>query len=480
MSENYDVIIIGAGIGGLVCGCYLAKAGMKVLILEKNKNVGGFCSSFEESGYKFNYCIYSLGNYGENGVLTKIFKEDLQIERHVNIKRVNPSNTIFTDDLRLDIYADKNSTIESLKNLFPEEACNLHNFFKYVFETNSMRLYLDLRNKLSCELLDSFFKDVKLKEVLKIPLSSIGSDIFNIPAFSFAIFYRDMLFDSGYYALGGAQALADGLRKVFSEYGGYILTSELAVKVVIKNKKIIGVKTERNNTFFTKFLVSDIDAKQLYFKLIDRKRIEHKFLQKIKNMAYCYSAFIIYLGIKKINRASIKNAYSIWYSRNLMHNYSPIYFKKNKTIFDNPNFLLFFPSLLDKNAAPRNKESACIITLAPYESKLFWNENKNKLFLRIINELEKFIPGLSSSIEYKRIATPIDLENYTLNHKGAIKGWASTLTNNSSKQITQGKIFRNLFNVGHWSTLESGQGGITMVAASGSKASKLIIKHWKK
>lgn len=47
---DYDVIIIGAGISGLICGCYLAKAGLKVLIVEKNANPGGYCVSFKEKG----------------------------------------------------------------------------------------------------------------------------------------------------------------------------------------------------------------------------------------------------------------------------------------------------------------------------------------------------------------------------------------------------------------------------------------------
>ena len=50
--NKYDVIIIGAGIGGLTCGCYLAKAGLKVLIIEQHNKPGGYCTSFERKGYR--------------------------------------------------------------------------------------------------------------------------------------------------------------------------------------------------------------------------------------------------------------------------------------------------------------------------------------------------------------------------------------------------------------------------------------------
>ena len=56
MRNNYDVVIIGAGIGGLVCGCYLSRSGLKTLIVEKNVLVGGYCTSFEKSGFVFDSC----------------------------------------------------------------------------------------------------------------------------------------------------------------------------------------------------------------------------------------------------------------------------------------------------------------------------------------------------------------------------------------------------------------------------------------
>ncbi|NOY64254.1 MAG: NAD(P)-binding protein, partial [Nitrospirae bacterium] len=62
-SEEYDAIIIGAGIGGLVCGCYLAKAGMKVLICEQHHKPGGYCTSFKRKGFTFDAAAHCFGSY---------------------------------------------------------------------------------------------------------------------------------------------------------------------------------------------------------------------------------------------------------------------------------------------------------------------------------------------------------------------------------------------------------------------------------
>ena len=72
--EIYDAIIIGAGISGLVCGCYLAKAGMKVLIAEQHYKPGGYCTSFKRQVLLLMPWLIVLAAYREGGITRKIFK----------------------------------------------------------------------------------------------------------------------------------------------------------------------------------------------------------------------------------------------------------------------------------------------------------------------------------------------------------------------------------------------------------------------
>ena len=71
----YDAVIIGSGISGLVCGNYLAKAGMKVLIAEQHHKPGGYCTSFTRRGFTFDAAAHSFGGYRENGILRKVFQD---------------------------------------------------------------------------------------------------------------------------------------------------------------------------------------------------------------------------------------------------------------------------------------------------------------------------------------------------------------------------------------------------------------------
>ena len=96
----YDVIIIGAGISGLVCGCYLAKAGLKVLIVEQHDKPGGYCTSFKRHGFIFDAAAHSFGSYREGGNFKKIVKE-LGVDTMLKIVRANPSDIVTTPDFKI-------------------------------------------------------------------------------------------------------------------------------------------------------------------------------------------------------------------------------------------------------------------------------------------------------------------------------------------------------------------------------------------
>ncbi len=71
---DHDVLIIGAGMAGLTCGCLLAQKGLHVLILEKNDKIGGCCSSFEKEGFSFDLSVQSLGECQEGGRIWNLLK----------------------------------------------------------------------------------------------------------------------------------------------------------------------------------------------------------------------------------------------------------------------------------------------------------------------------------------------------------------------------------------------------------------------
>ena len=128
--KRYDAIIIGAGIGGLACGCYLARAGMRVLIAEKHDKVGGYCGSFFKNGYYFDTAVHSLRGLKPENQLGILFR-DLNLTKRIQIARIDPSDIIRYKDKDILISTDPKHTIESFKTNFPNQTKAIDLFFSY-------------------------------------------------------------------------------------------------------------------------------------------------------------------------------------------------------------------------------------------------------------------------------------------------------------------------------------------------------------
>ena len=124
-TNDYDVIVVGSGIGGLSCAALLAKKGYNVLVLEQYKKIGGYCSSFSKDGYTFNIGISDVSGLWEKGPTTYLLKkldlkqDDLFIK---NRRKFVLKNTEYTFDT-------KDEIINLLCKNFPKEKLQIKRFF---------------------------------------------------------------------------------------------------------------------------------------------------------------------------------------------------------------------------------------------------------------------------------------------------------------------------------------------------------------
>ena len=96
-STKYDVVVIGAGIGGLTCANYLAKGGLRVLLLERHGVPGGYAGSFKKKGFYFDAAAHYLSSCREDGQVGRLFS-DLQLAEFTEVKRCSPSDTLVFPD----------------------------------------------------------------------------------------------------------------------------------------------------------------------------------------------------------------------------------------------------------------------------------------------------------------------------------------------------------------------------------------------
>jgi phytoene dehydrogenase-like protein len=478
--EAYDVIIIGAGIGGLTCGCYLAKAGMKVLIVEQHRKAGGYCTSFKRKGFTFDAAAHYLGGLREGGPLRNIYN-DLNLCNKVEIMRFDPTDIVILPEYKIHIRADMYATISELQENFRHEAENIENFFKFIWNTEFADLYSQLRNKTFNDFLNIYFKDHQIKSILAVFLGNIGLPPSRVSALASAILFREFVMDGGYYPKGGMQAFPDAFVERFIEWGGEIIFREKVEKIILQNQRIKGIVIDKNNFIPSKTVVSNCDAANTFIQLIGKEYLPADFTAKITNLEITPSAFIVYLGLNKSYSDILKNRCSWWCFFNTRVNVEKIYLdldRKEKPYAED-GFFCFFPSSHDLSLAPPDNEVIILLIPAKMTGSNFWQKNSHNLAYELIKKAEKIIPDLSNSVVVKEIATPLTLHRYTSNANGASYGWASTPLQIDSKTMPPTTFIEGLYLAGHWATLGIGPGGISTVAYCGKNVAKLIIKGLK-
>jgi phytoene dehydrogenase-like protein len=461
----YDAVIIGAGVSGLVCGNYLAKAGMKVLIAEQHHQPGGYCTSFVRKGITFDAAAHSFGGFRENGIIRKVFN-DFHLSRKVTVSRYDPTDIIISPDHTVSLWADFEQTIKDLKSSFPGEQENFRKFAGFLFNPDP-KSFTAMRRWTFKDLLDRYFQDDKLKSVLSFPVFGNGAlPPSRMSAFIGAKIFTEFLLDGGYYPEGGMQALSNALAENFQNAGGELLLSSPVRKILVKNGGTTGIVLKDNTEISACSVVSNCDARQTFLRLIGKKYLPPEFMNKLSRMQPSLSMLVLYIGLDPDFRNTQHAGSNIWYLPH--YDLEKMYRSAARRT----------PGTIDEcmvRISP-DRKSLLAFTNATFRNRSFWSDNKSNFIDGFIARLSRIMPGIAQHILYRDAATPFTMYRYTSNYRGSAYGWESTAAQLADPDFRRPSFIRNLYLTGHWST----QGlGIPGVAYLGYDIAATMLKRRK-
>ncbi|MBU1869127.1 MAG: NAD(P)/FAD-dependent oxidoreductase, partial [Candidatus Omnitrophica bacterium] len=464
LKNEYDVIIIGAGISGLVCGCYLAKSGIKTLIVEKNAKPGGCCVSFKRKDFSFDACVYSLSSFQKKGILNRIFS-DFELSSILSIKEYNIPDIVITPSFKIKLNRNINETILEFCNVFPGEKSVIKEFFDLIYYSDVSHL-AKLRNMTFQSLLDSYFTNAALKTAISILLLGYTSlPPSKLSSFVASLVYKEFVFDGGYYPVGGMQRLPDILAEKFQELGGTLLLSKPVLKIKTDNKIVTKVLLADKEAISCTCTVIACDMHEAYLNLIGAKYIPSNILNKVKLGEPSLSAFLVYLGTNKAlsNIEDLKS--HTWLIKNNADDIEKIYSNLFKGIFDYAAITSSSAKNIGDTKNAKMKGSICLFVNMPFHKNDFWDEEKkNHIGNSLVEIATQYFPALNNNIELKFSASPSTLFRWTSNFNGAAYGWASTVSQFGDPDFSEKLFLDNLYLAGHWANRG---GGITSVANSG-------------
>ncbi len=470
--NKYDVIIIGAGIGGLTAGAILARNGKRVLILEKNDRVGGYAVNFKRNGFEFDASLHLMQGCGQGKITHNILSECGVLDKVRFVKPKYLYRTLFLNfDLRIS-QNNPNLFIKELKKHFPEEKVGIDALIReakeILTEFEDFQRYGKMPMRLNCYLQLTCY-DVFRKYISNNNLIDLLSQLwiyFGLPprqlsAYYFPFLVYDYLYNGGYYPENGSGSISEALKDAILSYKGEIRLGAEVTKLDVSSGLVKSAIIKNGPRFLADAIVSNIDLRKTFFELVGPPLIETNLVKKLTNMKPSISAFQVYMGLDIPSTSLSKEDYEIFVYDNV-HSLDNAYelFLANE-VNKMPYCLALYSNVMSRP----NRTELVIATLAGYD---FWRnitpdryeEMKNSFDCTLIKRAETIFPGLQSYIKFVDIATPLTIEKYTGNFKGAIYGWANVVDQCGSGRVFSKNPFKNLYLVGAWTYPGGGLSGV--------------------
>jgi phytoene dehydrogenase-like protein len=452
MERKWDVIIIGSGPNGLTAGAYLAKAGLKVLLLEKDFEQGGGLATAElttvANVYHNSHAIYMMMvDYAPP-------YKDLHLEELYGLKHIYPPLQFampFTDGSCLCLYTDVDKTCSSIAKFSKQDAETYRQIYgKYkewteafmapatyvppksildqvvlLQSTDMGREILELTEKSPKDLVYGLFTNERVRAMMLYIACMWGLD----PEQE-GIGYLTPLYinrASNYrLCVYGTHSLAQALYKVIMENGGLVLTAQEIKRIMVSDGKATGVEKEDGTIFEAdKAVISTIDQHQTFLKLVGEDKLDKDFVASIKVWKWEHWSLLgIHMALEEapdftaarddpeLNKAFI---YILGYEtpEDFLNHYKAIGEGK---IDGNAGFNCCFPTVHDPSQAPPGKHTGLISEMAPYgieggTDRWLTLKFKEEQAQRCISVLRKYAPNITDEkIRRIYVSTPRDIE----------------------------------------------------------------------
>lgn len=436
--RKFDVIIIGSGLGGLVCGNLLSKEGFSVCILEKHHTPGGNLQTFMHGGIKFDTGVHYIGSLGEGQVLNRYWKY-LGLTQGLKFKQldVNGFDIIRFGDTEFPLAQNPDNFIEQLIPHFPGSRKVLSGYMKklqhitacsplYNLEVPGNNDEEQYRSAGALGYFNSLGKSFSSDRNL-IPLASVlaGNNFLYAGSEATPLHMAAMInhsFISGAYRIiGGSIQIADILSENISSKGGVVLPKKEVISIRELQQKFIA-ETHDGEMFISTLLISDIHP-QKTFRLMPDSMVRSSTKQRIDNMQNTPASFILHLGLKP--------GVFPYFNRNYyIHQNTDVW--KNIPAGQPDSMFLLSMSCSEENQ--KFTDTATIMTYDDYSEYFKWEsttvgkrgsdyiEFKNRKAEKLLAIVRQYFPDLINAISHTDISTPLTYRDYTGIPEGSLYG----------------------------------------------------------
>ncbi|NOX33622.1 MAG: NAD(P)/FAD-dependent oxidoreductase [Deltaproteobacteria bacterium] len=484
--KNFPIVVIGAGLGGLVSAAYLSRYGFDVTLIEQHSVPGGYATSFDREDFTFDVSLHAT--VAEHA-MPQMILTDLGIWDKLKIAHTPELKRIITPKFDVTLPAKNPEGVKkAMSKAFPHEKPGIYDFYSEMEQVISelwegRRFKISMMEKLEDlsleQWMDIHVSDQDVKYCMAVFSGYYGLLPSRINALFYAIATGEYLVHGGQYYKTRSQDLSDTLSLCIEKNHGKILYNTEVRNIGFDLKKSIESVTDiKGKKYPAKAVIANCSAPALFNKMVHSNLIPPDYARQVKKRQTSLSSFVVWLGLDK-KTDHIKN-YEIDLAQNTDISHDML-FSKNNLADSNLSITLYDNLFKDYSTPGKSTISImCLSDFTPWKKferdyfngkKDAYNKEKEKIARAFIQRVEKkLIPGLSSMIEVMETGTPLTNMFYTKNPEGAIYGFNRDISHLKSKTPLNGLYLASAWSHG---------GGYTPVMMAGRQAAGLVLKDFK-
>src|SRR5690606_33858842 len=237
---KYDVIVIGAGLGGLTAGAKLAGEGMKALVIEQQSQRGGCATSFRRGDFTLEVGLHETDGPGSRNMKNRIFSE-LDVTGNVEFIHVPEFYRFIRGDLAVTIPHDPQLAAARLTEMFPEEKEGIAKYFDQLLSPKKKPAGETEPDKSVGSFLDSIISNDDLKLILLGNLGYFHDDPYSLSLIYYSVAEGSYYTNGASFIKGGSQRLSDHLAGYIRSHGGEVLLNHVVTGVTVEAGRATGV-----------------------------------------------------------------------------------------------------------------------------------------------------------------------------------------------------------------------------------------------
>ncbi len=469
MAADFDIVIIGSGMGGLICADILGREGYKICVLEKNKQIGGCLQTYVRDKVIFDSGVHYLGGLGEGQNLYQVFKY-LGIIEKLKLQKMDEDvfdKIIIENDEKEYVNAQGyENFIQHLLKDFPNEEKALRLYCDKIKEVCSKFPLYNLRsggdvnektNVLGINtrtFIESITGDKKLQAVLvgNSMLYVLQSD--KTPFYVHAMILNSYI-ESSWKCIDGGSNIGKYMAQNIRKHGGVIHRNTKVKKIVVSDGEVNAVELADGSHVYAKYFISNMHPVTT-LEMIDSNLIKHAYKSRIKSLENSIGGFVINIVFEKNSYPYIKNNF---YYHKEGHEWTMAeYTEENWPLC----YAIFFSA---SSKSSEYAESMTLLTYMRYDDVKQWSGTFNTVSKEddrgieyedfkkrkaelLIDLVEEKFPGLRKSIKSYYTATPLSYRDYIGNDDGSMYGITKDYSNPLKTFISPRTKISNLYLTG--------------------------------